>query len=180
MELYRWRQQTTFARRAPALIIWMLSIQFLVSTEVSAGEIYKWVDEQGRVQFSDTAPEAGTQAEAEKVIIRPDINTVKGADVSVSDYLQTVQEKRQEAEKLEAERQKPVVMYSTTWCGVCKRARKYFVANNIPFSEYDIEKSERGRKDYANLNGRGVPVILVGKKRMDGFSLARFKQMYPH
>ncbi|MBV1931568.1 MAG: DUF4124 domain-containing protein [Porticoccaceae bacterium] len=180
MKLYRRRQPATSTRRALALIICMLTVHFVTSTEVSAGEIYKWVDEQGRVQFSDTAPEAGTQAEAEKVIIRPDINTIKGADVSVSDYLQTVQEKREEVEKLEAERQKPVVMYSTTWCGVCKRARKYFVANNIPFSEYDIEKSERGRKGYANLNGRGVPIILVGKKRMDGFTSAGFKQMYPH
>jgi glutaredoxin len=158
----------------------MLAVQFVVPAEVSAGEIYKWVDERGRVRFSDTAPKADTQVEAEKVIIRPDINTIKGADVSVSDYLQTVQEKRQEAEKLAAERQKPVVMYSTAWCGVCKRARQYFVANNIPFSEYDIEKSERGRKDYANLNGRGVPIIMVGKKRMNGFSSARFKQMYSH
>ncbi len=152
----------------------------LSSTELSAGEIYKWVDEQGQVQFSDQPPEASTSAQAEKIVLKPEINTVKGTDISVSDYLQTVQEKRAQAEKLKPKRDKPVVMYSTTWCGVCKRARQYFIANNIPFSEYDIEKSERGRKDYARLNGTGIPIILVGKKRMNGFSPGRFQRMYPH
>ncbi len=177
--LYLCWQLPLFTRRGLGLIIWTLTVQLVVSVKVNAGEIYKWVDEQGQVQFSDTAPAVDTQVEAQKVIIRSDMNTIKGANVSVSDYLKTVQEKRQSAKKLEAER-KPVVMYSTTWCGVCKRARQYFVANKIPFREYDIEKSERGRKDYANLNGRGVPIILVGKKRIDGFSPARFKQVYPH
>ncbi|WP_198147347.1 glutaredoxin family protein [Gilvimarinus polysaccharolyticus] len=32
-----------------------------------------------------------------------------------------------------------VVMYAS-WCGYCKKARRYFRANNIPFTEYDIEK----------------------------------------
>lgn len=178
MRWYRWRQPTTFARRALGVGIWALAV--LIPADVTAGEIYKWVDEQGRVQFSDTAPQADAQVQAEKIIIRPDINTVKGAEVSVSDYLQTVEEKRQAAEKLAAERQKPVVMYSAAWCGVCKSARNYFVANKIPFSEYDVENSERGRNDFAKLKGRGVPIIFVGKQRMDGFNLGRFRQMYPH
>lgn len=69
-------------------------------------------------------------------------------------------------------------MYSTVWCGVCKKARRYFRANDIPFKEFDVETSERGRKDYARLNGRGVPIVLVGKYRMDGFNPGRFQQVY--
>lgn len=162
------------------LLVLFVSMLPTVATSVAAGEIYKWVDEKGRTRFSDQVSEDAGQSRAEKVVIRPDINTVKGADVSVSDYLRAVQQKRAEAKKQEAERQKPVVMYSAVWCGVCKRARQYFVANKIPFSEYDVETSDRGRKDYASLKGRGVPIILVGKQRMDGFSPGRFKQMYPH
>ena len=71
-----------------------------------------------------------------------------------------------------------VVMYSAVWCGVCKRARQFFKANKIPFNEYDVETSAKGKKDFARLKGRGVPVILIGKKCMNGFDTARFKQFY--
>ena len=66
-----------------------------------------------------------------------------------------------------------VVLYSTTWCGYCKKARDYFLDQGIAFSEYDVEKSTRGRRDYARLGGKSVPIILVGKTRINGFSVAQ-------
>ncbi|MGI9290354.1 MAG: glutaredoxin domain-containing protein [Gammaproteobacteria bacterium] len=69
-------------------------------------------------------------------------------------------------------------MYSTEWCGVCKKARNYFTANDIPFKEYDVEKSTKGARDYKKLNARGVPVILVGKSRLNGFSSGKFENLY--
>ena len=69
-------------------------------------------------------------------------------------------------------------MYSTTWCGYCKQARNYFQQNNIAFAEYDVEKSDKGKRDYKKMNGRGVPIILVGDKRMNGFSPGAFEKIY--
>ena len=54
-----------------------------------------------------------------------------------------------------------VVLYATDWCGYCARTRKYFKDNNIPFTEYDIEKSSEGREQYDQLNGKGVPLLVV-------------------
>jgi glutaredoxin len=71
-----------------------------------------------------------------------------------------------------------VTLYSASWCGVCRRARSYFNRNRIPFTEYDVEQSERGRQDYRALQGRGVPIILVGATRMNGFSPDAFDAMY--
>lgn len=45
-------------------------------------------------------------------------------------------------------------------------------------SELDIEKSGKVRKDYDRLGARGVPLILVGNKRMNGFSAKRFMTLY--
>lgn len=73
---------------------------------------------------------------------------------------------------------KKVIMYGAEWCGVCKRAKRYFNANNIPFIEYDIDKSKKGRRDYKKLGGGGVPIILVGKHRMQGFSISSFQRYY--
>jgi glutaredoxin-like YruB-family protein len=69
-------------------------------------------------------------------------------------------------------------MYSTAWCGYCKKARKYFTSKGIAFIEYDIEKNARAKRDYDALGGKGVPVILVGKKRMNGFSPQGFDRIY--
>jgi len=71
-----------------------------------------------------------------------------------------------------------VVMYATSWCPVCKQARAYFRENRIAFTEFDVEKSEQGRRDYARLGARGVPVILVGTARINGFSPGGFRRLY--
>ena len=43
-----------------------------------------------------------------------------------------------------------------TWCSVCKKAKR----------------------KYKQLGATGVPVIIVGRKRMNGFSEAGFKRIY--
>ncbi len=136
------------------------------------GEIYKWTDEQGRVHFSDKAPEAGVVEPIGDQLI---INSYQGSEVTTADFLDQRDAQRREKASL---KRPPVVMYSAVWCGVCKCARQFFKANNIPFSEYDVETSAKGKKDFARLKGRGVPVILIGKKRMNGFDKPRFKQLY--
>ena len=50
--------------------------------------------------------------------------------------------------------------------------------NKISFSEYDVETSAKGKADFARMKGQGVPIILVGEKRMNGFNPTRFKQLF--
>ncbi len=68
-------------------------------------------------------------------------------------------------------------MYSTSWCGYCRRAREYFRAAGIPFSEHDIEASARARRAYNRLGG-GVPLLKVGGRTMNGFSVERFERFH--
>lgn len=70
----------------------------------------------------------------------------------------------------------PIVMYSTAWCGVCKRARKYFQDNRIAFTEYDVDENTQARNEYLLLNPRrSVPTIKVGNEVVVGFSPAAFE-----
>lgn len=65
----------------------------------------------------------------------------------------------------------PVVMYSTAWCGVCRRAREYFEDNRIAFVEYDVDKNVQARNEYLLLNPRrSVPTIKVADEVVVGFS----------
>lgn len=71
-----------------------------------------------------------------------------------------------------------VVMYSATWCGICKKAKRYFKTNKIPYVIYDVEKSYTGKRDFKLLKGKSVPIIIVGDQRMNGFNVARFDKFY--
>ncbi len=70
-----------------------------------------------------------------------------------------------------ARRRVPVVMYSTTWCGVCKRAREYFKEKRITFEEHDVDQDVAARAEYLRLNPRrSVPTIKIGDEVVVGFS----------
>lgn len=44
--------------------------------------------------------------------------------------------------------------------------------------EYDIEKNALAKIQYDAMGASGVPVILVGGRRMNGFSEQGFTQLY--
>jgi len=71
----------------------------------------------------------------------------------------------------------PIVMYSTRWCPYCYKAREYFKRHQFSYFEYDIEASAQNLADFRALNGQGVPLILVGNQRMQGFNPQSFEAM---
>lgn len=143
----------------------MLSMKQLVYILIlvplfSFAEIYKWKDASGRVHYGDSP---GSKENAEQIVLDDDsYEHVTYDDGTAYDRGSTQR----------------VVMYSTSWCGYCKKARKYFQQEKIHYVEYDIEKDERARRLYDMIGGKGVPVILVGKKRLNGFSVAGFERIF--
>ncbi len=67
-----------------------------------------------------------------------------------------------------------VIMYSTRWCPYCKKGREYFKRHQISYIEYDIEASAENLEKFRALNGNGIPLILVGEQRMQGFNPQAF------
>lgn len=66
--------------------------------------------------------------------------------------------------------QSKVVLYGTAWCGYCAKTRDYFKAHQIDFIDLDIEKSPEARKAHAKLGGGGVPVVLIGNRKIQGYN----------
>ena len=141
----------------PALLLMCLSF---LSLDLQAG-IYTWQDEQGQTHFGDRPPD---QSQADEVKLR--INTYHSPEI------------RTLGDRSNSGNTDQVILYSAQWCGVCTRAKRFLIEKNIPFEEYDVEKSQRGRRDYKRLQGKGVPIILVGDQRMNGFSPERFESIY--
>lgn len=129
----------------------------LVASCAARAEIYSWIDGQGHTHFGDRPP-AGAAAQT----LAPKVNSIEGPAAAAPDN---------------AHRPR-VLLYSAQWCGVCRKAKRYFGEQGIPYREYDVETSAKGRRDYTRLKGTGVPIILVGKQRMDGFTRERFEQLY--
>lgn len=63
-----------------------------------------------------------------------------------------------------------VILYATSWCGYCQKARELLEENHIPYVEYDIEKSAEGNTQYQTLGGRGIPVLLINGEVVKGYN----------
>ena len=62
-----------------------------------------------------------------------------------------------------------VVMYTTSWCPYCERARKLLNAKNVSFSEIDIESAPEKRAEMRTRSGRtSVPQIFIGDHHVGG------------
>jgi glutaredoxin len=139
----------------------LLLLAVLVGSLPAGAGVYKWTDAQGRVHYSDDPP---PEAKAQQIKVK--INSIQGPAV-----VSTVRESSP------ARAKDKVRIYTAVWCGYCKRAKAHLAAKGVPYDEMDVETSERGRSEFAQLGGRGIPVILVGSQRMDGFDASRLDAM---
>ncbi|WP_444904322.1 glutaredoxin family protein [Microbulbifer sp. DLAB2-AF] len=71
-----------------------------------------------------------------------------------------------------------VILYATEWCGYCQKSRELMREHNIPFYEYDIEKSQQGRSQYNRLGGKGVPVLLINGEVIHGYNAKKILSAY--
>jgi glutaredoxin len=78
-----------------------------------------------------------------------------------------------------------VVVYTTSWCPVCRRAKSWMAANGVAYEERDVEASETNARRMRAINPRGgVPTFDVEGQVMVGFSedslLATMRQAARH
>ncbi|MGC4114654.1 MAG: glutaredoxin domain-containing protein [Myxococcales bacterium] len=68
-----------------------------------------------------------------------------------------------------------VYLYTTTWCGVCKRAKEWLAKKNIAYTERDVENDAGASEELAEkckkarTRPRGVPVLDAHGKIVVGF-----------
>jgi glutaredoxin len=77
-----------------------------------------------------------------------------------------------QAELQAALRATPIVMYSASWCGVCRQAKRFFSENGLRYREIDADTTPGAWAKVEQLIGRrAVPVIVVdGKLASAGLS----------
>jgi mycoredoxin len=70
-----------------------------------------------------------------------------------------------------------IILYATDWCGYCEKTRQFLDENQIQYTEYDIEKSEQARQQYAALNAKGVPVLDIKGTIIYGYDMKNTKHV---
>ena len=138
-------------------------------------EMYQWVDEKGVVTFKDSPPPASKKGKKVKAYSDSDFDPAPPSQpapppttgkTGKSPATTSSQAPAPKSERFQG----TVEMFVTDWCGYCRKARQYMDANGIPYVTYDIEKDSAAKQRFQELGGGGVPLILIGSKKISGFS----------
>lgn len=72
-------------------------------------------------------------------------------------------------EHLYAASRSPVILYSLSTCPFCKETRDLLNSEGISFVEKSLDESPQAKAEAEELGVKVVPVLLVGKYRIDGY-----------
>jgi glutaredoxin len=117
-----------------------------------AGELYRWVDERGKVHYGDTPPADAAQVEARKL----------------SDSVTPNEDLPYEARR--AQQNFPVTLYVSDNCAeYCDQARRLLNQRGIPYSEKRLVTQEDFDSFRALSGSDSAPTLAVGRTFLKGF-----------
>jgi glutaredoxin len=68
-----------------------------------------------------------------------------------------------------------VVIYTTLRCPHCQHLKRWLKRNQIPFLDFNVAKPGKMQKQFFNLGGQSVPMIMVGDRQFVGFNPNQLK-----
>lgn len=72
---------------------------------------------------------------------------------------------------------KKVTLYTLNKCPQCDTAKAYLDQQGITYRLCNVQ-TPSGRKEFAKLGLRGVPVLKIGDQILKGFSVKAFNKLY--
>jgi glutaredoxin len=160
----------------------LVTIVWLIAAPVIA-DVFTWTDAQGVRHFSNEPP-AKTESVQQHKEIPPDPGQDKKSESEPKDQLKKILEASPGKESSSSPSATPrpkkpakVVIFTTPTCGYCKLTRAFLSKHKIAFTDYDITTDPQAQKRYQNLNGNGVPLILIGDQRINGYNEYLLRRM---
>ena len=130
----------------------LLAVFLGLSVAQAKAQQYRWIDEKGRVQYTDTPPPASA-----KGVQKKNFNPGKPLAPAEPYALQV------------ARKTSPVKLYSASDCAACDRARDYLNQRGIPFEEVSVVSEAQHLDLTAVSGGSSVPVMQVAGQIQRGF-----------
>lgn len=70
-----------------------------------------------------------------------------------------------------------LVMYATPTCPYCEQARRYLAANDVPYTEKNVNRSAAAAEEMRRWGGRGVPTFVIDNETvLTGWSAQGLEQ----
>ena len=137
---------------------------FVVPADASAQQVFRHVDRNGKVTFSD-------QPQATDVTVAPAPSGTTSATGSASGATATLPfELRQVAQRF------PVTLYTRDDCGPCDAGRSLLNSRGIPFSERQIRTPEDSEAFVRLSSQDSLPLLTIGAQQLKGFSDVTWSQ----
>lgn len=131
----------------------------LVAGATLAQPVYRNVDKNGKVTFSDQPPSANAPAAPPRAG-----NTIASSGTGLPFELRQVVQRY------------PVTLYTSDECSPCGAGRSLLITRGVPFDERTVKSGE----DVAalqRLSGQGsLPLLTIGAQQLKGFSDAEWSQ----
>lgn len=137
----------------------VLLVAMTLAIPAQAAQLYRWVDDKGRVEWRDTPPPA-TAKKVEK-------RTVGGSVIETS----TMPYSQQQAVK-----NFPVTLYAGNCGDGCDKARAHLVRRGIPFTPKDPQHDVEGYRKLTD-GGMQVPMLFVGRERLTGYEASAWDRV---
>lgn len=120
---------------------------------------YRWVDENGRVHYSDTPPPPSAKSAQKK--------NLRGNELG----------QQESYEMMQAVRNSPVTLYTFTECQApCQMARDVLNKRGVPFKEKMVSNQQMLDELQKISGGTNVPVLVVGTQVEKNASPDAFNQ----
>lgn len=138
----------------------LLGLALLLCAGSASAQLFKWVDANGKIHFSDTPPPASAKPAPLKS------GSAVGNVSSDMPYALT-----------SAMRNYPVTLYTTGSCSACDAGRAYLRGRGIPFAEKTVSTADDLAKMSAAGGDGNLPLLVVGSAKASGYQQTAWEAM---
>jgi glutaredoxin len=134
-----------------------IAIALALAATAAHAQLYRWVDRDGKVNFTDTPPPAYAR----------DVQK-RAREAGAAESGQGSYEVQQAVKKF------PVTLYTAADCAPCKEARDLLAKRGVPYREVTVG-TEETRAELKKVAGEmEVPVMTVGRDIQKGFEASMY------
>jgi hypothetical protein len=150
----------TFAKTWSASVLALLALAVAMAATAQTQQVYRYVDPEGRVVYSDKPPPPNArEAQAKRV----GQNMIETSELSYSEVM--------------AQERFPVTLY-TFGCGtVCDTASALLNKRGVPHTVVDVGQSAGADKLKRLTGGLDAPALQVGDQYATGYNEARWQNL---
>src|SRR5271169_455189 len=150
----------TFANARFASVLALLALFVAAAATAQTQQVYRYVDPEGRVVYSDKPPPPNARDAQAKRIGQ---NTIETSELSYSEAM--------------AQERFPVTLY-TFGCGtVCDTASALLNKRGVPHTVVDVGQSDGADKLKRLTGGLDAPALQVGDQYSTGFNESRWQNL---